>query len=743
MKKLTNYLSLLAVAGLLSAGVSTANAAPALKGFSPIDAKDAFGTTIPGLPAWYQDINGVAVKPCLDPARCALAGTFNPVVSAQPRFPDNFPEEFFYFAADADPVVPGASSVLVVNALEIVFVNPLTGALVPANTLGAVALPFQRLRLVHTFIGGGGTITPAPPANGNFTVRTPWGTAVFTLAEAKCVNQGGDTKCSMTRDFPAAPNPAAALGDPVAIPGSISTFLRDPTAPAGFIGVGAGVIAFTGAPAGGQNSFTVTDPLGRTGTTTQLSLLLGQTVGLEIAAPGGITNFGVAKPAPGTVAKTFNLNNLSGVAFTPVIVANVPASNPVTASPDFTIAPSATLPCPTGIATLAIGANCNFDVVFSPTTADGAKSADISVTGVGVPPAQITVTGTADSVAPVLALTTINRFSKTATQTISGSITDANGVPAAGGVKVSVDGAAPVNATVTGTTWTFPVPALTEAAAAAVTPISHTIAVTATDNAQPLPGNAATPVNSTIVVDTIPPVITLAAPVAGTTKIKTPNLIYAATDTNAVTPLLRVDGTLVNPTPSSGVTLGPLADGPHTVQLEAIDAAGNTATKQVALTVDTIVSPFTLTAPAATHLKALAINGTVEAGSTVTVAVGTGAATAATVTGTNWNFPIPTLVDGVNNITVNATDTIGNTGTKLATITVVPADGKITGAATVVLGDALKALQFATGLVKATPVESVHADVAPLVNGVPAPNGKVDTGDVVVILRKAVGLGNF
>src|SRR6185369_5649519 len=266
------------------------------------------------------------------------------------------------------------------------------------------ANPFQRTRLVHTFIGGGGSIAALGiPAGGSFTVISPWGTTVFPVSSAKCVNQGGDTKCSMTRDQPVAgPNPTAALGDPVLAPGSISTFLKDPTAPVGFLGLGAAAIGFTGAPAGGPNRFTVIDPLGNTsGPIPGLKIITGQTVGLEIGPP--TANFGVVKPA-GAVLKTININNLAGVAFTPIIVANAPGT-PVTASPDFTIVPSAVLPCPTGIATLAAGANCNFDVKFTPVGADGPRSATISITGVGVPPATATVTGIADGTAPVLAIT--------------------------------------------------------------------------------------------------------------------------------------------------------------------------------------------------------------------------------------------------------------------------------------------------------------------------------------------------
>src|SRR6185369_14530162 len=198
MKKLTSYLSLLALVSVISAaGVSPANAAPALKGFSPNPALDPNGVAIVGLPAWFQGQDGVAVKPCLDVAKCALAGTagFNPALPLS--YPTNFPDEAFYFDATNANIPVGTGNALVVLALEFTFVDAL-GNLVPAATPGAVGSPFQRVRLRHTFLGGAGTITPAPPAGSSFKVTTPWGTVTFPLASAKCANSGGDTKCTMT-----------------------------------------------------------------------------------------------------------------------------------------------------------------------------------------------------------------------------------------------------------------------------------------------------------------------------------------------------------------------------------------------------------------------------------------------------------------------------------------------------------------------------------------------------------------
>ena len=57
--------------------------------------------------------------------------------------------------------------------------------------------------------------------------------------------------------------------------------------------------------------------------------------------------------------------------------------------------------------------------------------------------------------------------------------------------------------------------------------------------------------------------------------------------------------------------------------------------------------------------------------------------------------------------------------------------------------DALKALRFAVGLDTPTASDIAHGDVAPLVNSIPNPDGKIDLADVVAILRKAAGLSSW
>jgi hypothetical protein len=56
------------------------------------------------------------------------------------------------------------------------------------------------------------------------------------------------------------------------------------------------------------------------------------------------------------------------------------------------------------------------------------------------------------------------------------------------------------------------------------------------------------------------------------------------------------------------------------------------------------------------------------------------------------------------------------------------------------VNDALIVMKAVMGEVTLTELQKAHADVAPLENGRPAPNGKVDLGDVLLILRRVVKL---
>ena len=67
-------------------------------------------------------------------------------------------------------------------------------------------------------------------------------------------------------------------------------------------------------------------------------------------------------------------------------------------------------------------------------------------------------------------------------------------------------------------------------------------------------------------------------------------------------------------------------------------------------------------------------------------------------------------------------------------------NGDLDGVDGVTVTDALNVLRISAGIASPTASDMLHGDVAPLVNGQPDPDGTIDIGDAVVILRKAIGL---
>ena len=118
---------------------------------------------------------------------------------------------------------------------------------------------------------------------------------------------------------------------------------------------------------------------------------------------------------------------------------------------------------------------------------------------------------------------------------------------------------------------------------------SHTFAVKATDEA----GNPSPATTFTWRVDTIPPVATVNSGPASPTNATSATFTFSASE--PATFRCRLDGG-PSGSCSSPVTYGPLADGAHSFQVEATDAAGNTASAApFAWTIDTSAPTATIT----------------------------------------------------------------------------------------------------------------------------------------------------
>ena len=436
--------------------------------------------TVPGLPDWFQDQNGVAVQPCLEAVPCALVKRVPPLGSPDPGFdpalplvfPSNFPDEAFYFAATATfPVGPNTAQFVVTQ--EFVFLDnldPLIGKPTFPGAAVAVPAPFQRMRFDYVFNGFNPTNFPlldpipggTPPAAalvGLFTLTTPWGDTTFNLQDAlnnpatktKCEIVGAlhDTHCTFTRDtFFTAVAPGFVPDFAPALAGAIlptdfggnpmSTFLQNPAAAAGFLGSAANVpTSFTGAPGGRANLFSVTDPMGNTGSTTALLSLTGKKFGMDVAP---LTfDFGAALPVtnPATTSPTTTITVTNPDAASALTLGTVTltGTNPA----DFAITAdhcsAATLPAALAGAPAS---TCTVTVDFAPKRLASAPEVALRTAMVNIP----------GTVAGVAAPTRLVALSGTAQHTLAASA-GANGTISPSGAAIVVSTGATQDFTIT------------------------------------------------------------------------------------------------------------------------------------------------------------------------------------------------------------------------------------------------------------------------------------------------------
>ncbi|HYS42790.1 MAG TPA: Ig-like domain-containing protein, partial [Geobacteraceae bacterium] len=174
-----------------------------------------------------------------------------------------------------------------------------------------------------------------------------------------------------------------------------------------------------------------------------------------------------------------------------------------------------------------------------------------------------------------------------------------------------------------------------------------------------------------LTVDKTPPTVVITSPAAGLTNNRTPQLTYAVSDGTVV---VKVGGVVVDKV--SGDSLAPLADGTHTVRVEATDTAGNSAFAEVTIGVDTAApaggmvinsaAAFTTTPAVTLTLTASDTNGVVEM--------------QFSNDGSSWSSPEPFAItkawalssgDGSKSVYVRYRDAAGNWTTAAITAVIV------------------------------------------------------------------------
>jgi hypothetical protein len=201
-------------------------------------------------------------------------------------------------------------------------------------------------------------------------------------------------------------------------------------------------------------------------------------------------------------------------------------------------------------------------------------------------------------------------------------------------------------------------------------------------------------------------------------------VILTATLNNADTPVtLNGDGAFSIP-----LQLG--LEGKYSLTITATDPLGNATTTFRALLYDVTAPQLAVTD--FTVPKPTTISGAVEPGSIVTV-MDKGVRIGKVSQNADGSFSVD--LTGVDydpaTLDIHSTDPAGNSSRNG------DMDG---GGGKPDIVDALKSLRISVGLDAASPAERLRGDVAPLLNHVSVPDGQIDIQDVILIMRKVVGL---
>ncbi|ABG41171.1 conserved hypothetical protein [Paraglaciecola sp. T6c] len=318
-----------------------------------------------------------------------------------------------------------------------------------------------------------------------------------------------------------------------------------------------------------------------------------------------------------------------------------------------------------------VQANGTYSVDVPSDLADGAYTAEASITDAAGNPATASDTGSVDTQAPTLTVDAPDN-SDDATPTITGN----TNAPENATVSITVTGSDNVVQTLSATvqangTYSVDVPNdLAEGA--------YTAEATITDTA----GNSTTE-SDTGSVDTVAPTLTVGAPdnssdatptIAGNTNApvgSTVTITVTSSDTvvQNLTATVQPDGSFHVDVPSD------LAEGAYTVDVTVADAAGNSTTQTDTGSVDTVAPTLTVDAPDNSSDATPTITGTTNAPENATVSIlitganGVEQTVSATVLANGtYSVDVPSdLADGAYTVDVTVADAAGNSTTETDT----------------------------------------------------------------------------
>ena len=493
---------------------------------------------------------------------------------------------------------------------------------------------------------------------------------------------------------------------------------------------------FTAIPAT-TYTLTVTPATGGTVTPTPsgTSFAAGTNVSLTAAPANGFTFFGwtvdgVSAGSTNPLAITMSANKTVQASFAPVLATYTLTVTQATGGTVTNTPSGASFSAGASVSLTATPAN---SYTFSGWTVDGV-SAGVANPLVVTMGANKTVQAKfnaalvplTDTTGPTLNISSLSDGAVTgnATLNVAGTVSDASGV-----ASLTVN-----NVAVTVTSGSFSYP-LTLAAGANI------ITTVATDT----PGNKTTDTR-TITLSTTAPSLNVSTP-ADNSKTAQPVATVSGTTSANTTVAVKVN----NGSPQNAAITGSnfsatvnLTVGINTIDITATNTTAQTSNAKRTVTYDNGAPSLSVTNPAqdiSTTLSSITISGTVsDSLTTATIKIAADGQNYAPAIAQNGGFSqlIPLPTDKTYAVIVTATDEAGNSVNVTRNII------KSTQLTQPSISDALKVLLDVAGTTPLNAADKLRFDVAPLDNsGVPHGDGIIDDADVILILRRSIGIGSW
>lgn len=256
------------------------------------------------------------------------------------------------------------------------------------------------------------------------------------------------------------------------------------------------------------------------------------------------------------------------------------------------------------------------------------------------------ITVTLDTIPPTITLDAVKTITNNPQLTLTGKVEDAN----------------PGSLSINGT----PVHVVNNAFSATInlSEGNNAIAITATDKAE-----NSSKTETTILLDTTPPTVTITSPVnQGTLNTSSLTVTGTSKDASSGIASVKVNGTNAEISGDAYSTTVQLKEGENQITVTAADAAGNTGQSAITIYIDTMAPAISINSPedgSAVNTETVTVAGTID-DNTATVTVN---GISATVSDNTFTAPKIVLIEGNNTIDAIAADQVGNTS--IAAITII------------------------------------------------------------------------